>query len=175
MAQYFELKIYKVSNEFPNSFSRLASKKLVFALYSLVAMFCGASYAYHTGTISTMEKQYKFSNKKIGIIIGFSEITSILGSFFVPYYATAEGHYPRWIACGTLFDDTWVNFIELLLRFRTFVVRDIICDEWITVFCVRIWKRCVIKYVGVQFHFRSKWYSRDSVQYENEGFVLCKQ
>jgi hypothetical protein len=65
-------------------------------------MFCGASYAYNTGIITTMEKQYKFSNKKIGVIIGFSEITSILGSFLVPYYASARGNFPKWMAIGIL-------------------------------------------------------------------------
>lgn len=81
---------------------RLASKKTTVILLAVAGMLVGASYAYHTATISTMEKQYKFSNQKIGAFIALTEITSILGSFFVPYYASVQGHLPRWSAVGQL-------------------------------------------------------------------------
>jgi hypothetical protein len=86
-------------------FVRLASKKVTVVLFSFAGMLCGASYAYQTAIISTMEKQYKFSNRKIGAFIALIEIASILGSFFVPYFASVQGHLPRWSAAGMKTDD----------------------------------------------------------------------
>lgn len=58
---------------------------------------CGGSYT--NGIISTLEKQYKLSSSKIGIMYALEDLISGIIAIVVPYY-TSRGHYPRWISFG---------------------------------------------------------------------------
>ena len=58
---------------------------------------CGGSYT--NGIISTLEKQYKLSSSKIGIMYALEDLISAFIAIVVPYY-TSKGHFPRWISFG---------------------------------------------------------------------------
>lgn len=58
---------------------------------------CGGSYT--NGIISTLEKQYKLSSSKIGIMYALEDFISGIIAVLIPYY-TSKGHFPRWISFG---------------------------------------------------------------------------
>lgn len=60
---------------------------------------CGG--AYTNGIISTLEKQYKLSSSKIGIMYALEDFISGIIAVLIPYY-TSRRHYPRWIAFGSI-------------------------------------------------------------------------
>jgi hypothetical protein len=68
-------------------------------IYTLAAMLFTAGGAYTNGIISTLEKQYKLSSAKIGIMYALEDIISGFLAIVIPYY-TSKGHFPRWIAFG---------------------------------------------------------------------------
>lgn len=80
-------------------FFSLASKKTFILVYTLSAMLftCGGSYT--NGIISTLEKQYKLSSSKIGIMYALEDFISGFIAIIIPYY-TSKGHFPRWISFG---------------------------------------------------------------------------
>jgi solute carrier organic anion transporter family, member 5A len=77
----------------------LASKKSFVIAYTFSAICFTASGSYTNGIISTIEKQYKLSSAKIGVIYAFEDVMSGIVAIIIPYY-TSKGHYPRWISFG---------------------------------------------------------------------------
>ncbi|XP_077302621.1 solute carrier organic anion transporter family member 74D-like [Arctopsyche grandis] len=77
----------------------LANKKFLVFLYGLTGCFFSSSFAYFNGTITTMEKRFKIPSKVTGIILIGNDITKLLFSVILNYYAS-RGHRPRWTAVG---------------------------------------------------------------------------
>lgn len=79
-------------------------------------MLFTAGGAYTHGIISTIEKQYKLSSSKIGVIYALEDIISGIIAILIPYY-TARSHFPRWIAFGVL-----LLGISLLMQSAPFAI-----------------------------------------------------
>uniref|UniRef100_A0A182QCQ2 Solute carrier organic anion transporter family member n=1 Tax=Anopheles farauti TaxID=69004 RepID=A0A182QCQ2_9DIPT len=80
---------------------RFANKKVYVFMYGVVGCIFSATYAYFNGTITTLEKRYKIPSKNTGIISVGNDISALLLSVILSYYA-GKGHRPRWIAFGLL-------------------------------------------------------------------------
>ncbi|KAJ8669937.1 hypothetical protein QAD02_001196 [Eretmocerus hayati] len=78
---------------------RFANKKAYVFLYGVLGCIFSASYAYFNGTITTIEKRFKIPSKTTGIITVGNDISQLLVSVVLSYYA-GKGHRPRWIAFG---------------------------------------------------------------------------
>lgn len=78
---------------------RFANKKVYVCLYGLIGCIFAATYAYFNGTITTLEKRYKIPSKNTGIISIGNDISQLLLSTLLSYYA-GKGHRPRWMAFG---------------------------------------------------------------------------
>lgn len=70
-------------------------------LYGIAGSLFGATYAYFNGTITTIEKRYKIPSRNTGFISVGNDISSLLISATLTYYA-GKGHRPRWIGFGLL-------------------------------------------------------------------------
>lgn len=70
-------------------------------LYGIIGCVFSATYAYFNGTITTLEKRYHISSQKMGTISVGNDISQLLASSVLSYYA-AKGHRPRWMAFGEL-------------------------------------------------------------------------
>jgi organic anion transporter 5A len=68
-------------------------------LYGIVGSIVGATYAYFSGTITTLEKRFKIPSKNTGIISIGNDISTIFLTATLSYIA-GKGHRPRWIAFG---------------------------------------------------------------------------
>jgi solute carrier organic anion transporter family, member 5A len=79
-------------------------------------MLFTAGGAYTNGIISTLEKQYKLSSSKIGIMYALEDIISGMIAILIPYY-TSKGHYPRWISFGV-----FLLGISLLLQSSPYAI-----------------------------------------------------
>ena len=97
-------------------FHSFASKKSFLLVYTLAAMIFTASGSYTSGIISTLEKQYKLSSAKIGIIFAFEDVISGIIAILIPYY-TSKGHFPRWISFGL-----FLLGISLILQSAPFAI-----------------------------------------------------
>lgn len=75
---------------------KLASKKTVLVVNSLTAMVLTAGFFYYTGTLTTLEKHYKFSSTQTGYIGASAEIINMIVSLIVPYYCS-KGRLPRYV------------------------------------------------------------------------------
>lgn len=82
--------------------NRLANKKVYVLLYGIIGCVYGSSYAYFNGTITTLEKRYKIPSRNTGIISVGNDISQLLVSAVLSYYA-GKGHRPRWMALGDHF------------------------------------------------------------------------
>uniref|UniRef100_A0A182UP32 Solute carrier organic anion transporter family member n=1 Tax=Anopheles merus TaxID=30066 RepID=A0A182UP32_ANOME len=80
---------------------RFANKKVYVFMYGVVGCIFSATYAYFNGTITTLEKRYKIPSKNTGVISVGNDISALLLSAILSYYA-GKGHRPRWIAFGLL-------------------------------------------------------------------------
>ncbi|XP_014214471.1 solute carrier organic anion transporter family member 2A1-like [Copidosoma floridanum] len=78
---------------------KFANKKAYVFLYGVLGCIFSASYAYFNGTITTIEKRFKIPSKTTGIITVGNDISQLLVSVVLSYYA-GKGHRPRWIAVG---------------------------------------------------------------------------
>lgn len=87
--------------------NRLANKKVYVLLYGFIGCVYGSSYAYFNGTITTLEKRYKIPSRNTGIISVGNDISQLLVSAVLSYYA-GKGHRPRWMALGT-FKFVWLS------------------------------------------------------------------
>lgn len=80
---------------------RFANKKAYVLIYGLAGAFFNMSFAYFNGTISTIEKRFKIPSQTTGIIAVANDVSLMLVSVFVAYYAS-KGHKPHWVAAGLL-------------------------------------------------------------------------
>ncbi|GLG94711.1 Solute carrier organic anion transporter family member [Gryllus bimaculatus] len=78
---------------------KFANKKAFVFLYGLLGCIFSASHAYFNGTITTLEKRFKIPSRTTGIISVGNDISQLLVSVFISYYA-GRRHRPRWIALG---------------------------------------------------------------------------
>lgn len=78
---------------------RLASKKLYVFLFGIVGCLFGSTTAYFYGTLTTVEKSIQISSKNAGIITAGSDLSFVLSSLFLSYYASNK-RKPLWIAMG---------------------------------------------------------------------------
>ncbi|XP_037950487.1 solute carrier organic anion transporter family member 74D-like [Teleopsis dalmanni] len=82
-------------------FQRFANQTAYVVLYGLVGCVFAMTYAYFNGTITTIEKRFKIPSKNTGIISVGNDISQMLVSAVLSYYA-GKGHRPRWIGFGLL-------------------------------------------------------------------------
>ncbi|XP_058465059.1 solute carrier organic anion transporter family member 74D-like [Malaya genurostris] len=78
---------------------KLASKKLYVLLFGVVGCLFGSTTSYFYGTLTTVEKSIQISSKNAGIIMAGSDLSFVLSSLFLSYYA-ANRRKPLWIALG---------------------------------------------------------------------------
>lgn len=78
-----------------------ANKKAYVLIYGLSGAFFNMSFSYFNGSISTIEKHFKIPSQTTGLIAVANDISLMLVSVFIAYYAS-KGHKPRWIAVGLL-------------------------------------------------------------------------
>ena len=75
---------------------KLANKKSLLAVQTLTSMIYTSSFYYYSGTLTTLEKHYKFSSTQSGYIGSVYDIAGTIVSLIVPYYCS-KGHFPRWM------------------------------------------------------------------------------
>ncbi|XP_052862967.1 solute carrier organic anion transporter family member 74D-like isoform X2 [Anopheles cruzii] len=80
---------------------RFANKKVYVFMYGVAGCVFSATFAYFNGIITTLEKRYKIPSKNTGLISVGNDISALLLSAILSYYA-GKGHRPRWIAFGLL-------------------------------------------------------------------------
>lgn len=98
--QWFVLSLTCILNYRILTFS-FASKKTFIILFTASAMLFKAGGTYTNGIISTLEKQYKLSSSKVGIMYALEDFISGIIAILIPYY-TSRGHFPRWISFGLI-------------------------------------------------------------------------
>ncbi|XP_030370768.1 solute carrier organic anion transporter family member 74D [Scaptodrosophila lebanonensis] len=82
-------------------FQSFANQTAYVILYGIVGCIFSMTYAYFNGTITTIEKRFKIPSKNTGIISVGNDISQMLVSAVLAYYA-GKGHRPRWIGFGLL-------------------------------------------------------------------------
>ncbi|XP_014230638.1 solute carrier organic anion transporter family member 2A1 isoform X1 [Trichogramma pretiosum] len=85
-----------VQGEFIQKF---AKRKIYISLYGALGCLFMACSSYASSTFSTMEKRFKIPSKAIGVIAIGNDISQIIVSIWISYYADKH-HRPRWIAIG---------------------------------------------------------------------------
>lgn len=75
---------------------KLASKKTFLIVHALSGMIYSASFHYWSGTLTTLEKQYKFSSAQMGYINAVYDVTATAVALVAPYYCS-KGRFPRWM------------------------------------------------------------------------------
>ncbi|XP_052860263.1 solute carrier organic anion transporter family member 74D-like [Anopheles cruzii] len=78
---------------------RLASKKLYVLLFGLIGCILNSTTSYFYGTLTTIEKSIQISSQSVGIITAGSDLSFVLASLFLSYYASNR-RKPLWIAMG---------------------------------------------------------------------------
>ncbi|XP_049762909.1 solute carrier organic anion transporter family member 74D [Schistocerca cancellata] len=78
---------------------KFANKKAFVFLYGILGCVYSATYSYYNGTITTIEKRFKIPSKTIGFISIGNDISTMLVSAVITYYA-GRGHRPRWMTFG---------------------------------------------------------------------------
>ncbi|XKL63602.1 hypothetical protein PGB90_005966 [Kerria lacca] len=86
---------------YPKWLQIFASKKTFVVVYALAGMQHFIISSYGIGTMSTIEKSFKMSSRKSGLISGAWDIGSLFANIGVTYVA-AKGHRTRWVAFGML-------------------------------------------------------------------------
>lgn len=95
----------------------LASKKTFLIVHALTGMIFNGSFSYWSGTLTTLEKQYKFSSSQMGYINAFFEISATTTSLIAPYYCS-KGRLPRWMGFATF--GFGISFIIYMLPYFLF-------------------------------------------------------
>ncbi|XP_065221762.1 solute carrier organic anion transporter family member 74D-like [Planococcus citri] len=81
------------------SLQKFANKKAYVVCFGILGCLYSASYAYFNGILSTVEKRFGIPSKVTGIITVGNDISSIIVSTLLTYYASRK-HQPRWIGFG---------------------------------------------------------------------------
>ncbi|XP_025194151.1 solute carrier organic anion transporter family member 5A1-like isoform X2 [Melanaphis sacchari] len=79
-----------------------ASKKVYVIIYGLLGLNQFMLSSYFNGTLTTMEKRFKFSSQTSGIISSTWDLFSVI-SFMITSYLAGKGHRTRWLAIGSFF------------------------------------------------------------------------
>ncbi|KAL5240236.1 hypothetical protein ACI65C_007646 [Semiaphis heraclei] len=77
-----------------------ASKKVYVLVYGLLGLNQFMLSSYFNGTLTTMEKRFKFSSQMSGIISSTWDLFSLI-SFMVTSHMAGKGHRTRWLAIGS--------------------------------------------------------------------------
>lgn len=80
---------------------RFVNPNAFLVIFSLLGIIQGAYFAYLIGVLSTLEKRYSFQSKATGLILIADNISPILTSTLIGYYAR-NANRPKWIAMGML-------------------------------------------------------------------------
>lgn len=78
------------------SIQKLASKKSFLVVHALTGMMYSASFHYYSGTLTTLEKHYKFSSTQIAYFGAAYDVVATVVSLIAPYYCS-KGRIPRWM------------------------------------------------------------------------------
>lgn len=81
--------------------SKFANKKTFLVIFCITSVLQGMYQTYFVSILTTIEKLYQIQSKTIGIIMSATEISQIIGSLFLTYYA-GQGNRPKWIGIGIL-------------------------------------------------------------------------
>lgn len=100
---------------------KLASKKTFLFIHSLTGMMFSASFYYFSGTLTTLEKQYKFSSAQMGYINSVYDFTTTAVALVAPYYCS-KGRFPRWMGFSVLCFG--ISFIIYILPYFLFGASD---------------------------------------------------
>ncbi|XP_014667308.1 PREDICTED: solute carrier organic anion transporter family member 3A1-like [Priapulus caudatus] len=79
----------------------LASLQLFMLTYSVVWLAHGGFYAYLVGSITTIERRFRFPSRQIGVLISINEFFHVALVVFASYFG-GKGHKPRVLAAGVL-------------------------------------------------------------------------
>lgn len=98
---------------------RLASKKTFLIVQGLTGMIFNASFHYLSGTLTTLEKQYKFSSAQMGYINAVYDIFATAVALIAPYYCS-KGKIPRWMGFSlVLFTISYIIYMLPYFLFGT--------------------------------------------------------
>lgn len=123
---------------------RFANKKAYVIIFGLAGSILSATYAYHNSTLTTLEKRYKIPTKVIGFIGIGNDISAVLFSGIISYYA-GKGHRPRWIAIGKCVN--FANFkAKKMIFFRIIYICLLLHYDITSSFYLWIWTGSVIIY-----------------------------
>lgn len=75
---------------------KLASKKTFLVVHALTGMMTNSSFYYYSGTLTTLEKHYKFSSAQVGYIGAVYDVVATIVALIAPYYCS-KGRFPRWM------------------------------------------------------------------------------
>lgn len=81
---------------------KLASKKSFFVANALTGMVTRAGFHYYSGTLTTLEKHYKFSSSQMGYISAVFDLVATFVSLISPHYCSQSRHgFPKWMGFAT--------------------------------------------------------------------------
>jgi Organic Anion Transporter Polypeptide (OATP) family len=80
---------------------KLASKKSFLVIHAVTGMIYNASFYYYSGTLTTLEKHYKFTSAQVGYIGAVYDIVATIVSLIAPYYCS-KGRFPTWMGFAIL-------------------------------------------------------------------------
>lgn len=75
---------------------KLASKKTFLIVHALTGMIYNGSFYYYSGTLTTLEKHYKFSSAQVSYIGAVYDVVATIVALIAPYYCS-KGRFPRWM------------------------------------------------------------------------------
>lgn len=81
--------------------SKFANKKTFLIIFCITSILQGMYQTYFVSILTTIEKLYQIQSKTIGIVLSATEISQIIGSLFLTYFA-GQGNRPKWIGIGIL-------------------------------------------------------------------------
>lgn len=102
---------------------KLASKKTFFGVHALTGMITSAGFHYYSGTLTTLEKHYKFSSTQMGYIGAIYDVVATVVSLIAPYYCS-QGRigFPKWMGFATFLFG--ISFVIYILPFMLYGAGD---------------------------------------------------
>lgn len=82
---------------------KLASKKVFIVVHALTGMVTSSGFYYYSGTLTTLEKHYKFTSAQMGYIGAIYDVVATIVSLIVPYYCSKRRiSFPKCMGFATL-------------------------------------------------------------------------
>lgn len=75
---------------------KLASKKTFLIVHSLTGIIYNASFDYYMGTLTTLEKHYKFSSSQVAYFGSAYDAVGTVAALIAPFYCS-KGRIPKWM------------------------------------------------------------------------------